>query len=146
MDTEQISELLHEQNFRLTRERQEVLGLFVNAPKMMTPMQLHKEARNANIGVGLTTVYRLLEVLTKVGLATPLLLQGTVYYTFCSEHHHHHFICLKCHSIQNIYECPKFETLPVDCQVSYHKVDLFGTCAHCTHLANSGNEKEGFYS
>src|SRR5579875_1562043 len=104
MDTGNISALLHEQNFRLTRERQDVLRLFVKAPKMLTPMQLHEEASKASVHVGLTTVYRLLEVLTKVGLATPFLVEGTVYYTFCSEQHHHHFICLTCHGIQNIYE------------------------------------------
>lgn len=131
MQKSQVAALLHEQNFRLTQERHDLLSLFMAARKMLTPQQLHEVAHQANLQVGLTTVYRLLEVLTKVGLAAPFLLEGTIYYTFCSEQHHHHFVCLQCHHVENIYECPTFPNLTVHGTVSYHKVDLFGHCETC---------------
>lgn len=132
MDRCTLRALLHQQQFRLTREREELLQLFTETKRMLTPQELHAHALASGVKVGLTTVYRLLEVLTKVQLATPFLVDGSIYYTFCSGHHHHHFICLKCHNVENIYECPVFKELPADCKVMYHKVDLFGECNLCS--------------
>ena len=131
MDQQSIVELLHEQKFRLTQERQALLELFVSTEKMYTPAEWHEVARNHGVRVGLTTVYRLLEVVTKVGLASPFLMDGNIYYTFCSGNHHHHFICLDCHKVLDLYECPAFESVPEGCTVTDHRVDLFGTCARC---------------
>ncbi|MBX5437030.1 MAG: transcriptional repressor [Alicyclobacillaceae bacterium] len=132
IDRTQLVTLLHGQNFRLTREREAVLRLFVQAGKMLTPAQLHELARRQTVHVGLTTVYRLLEVLTKVGLATPFLLDGSVYYTFCHQPHHHHCICLSCHAVQDIYECPTPMQPPGEFAVAYHRVDWFGICKQCS--------------
>lgn len=131
MNREDMLDLLHQQNFRLTREREALLDLFVRTGKMLTPAQLYEAAQANRVRVGLTTVYRLLEVLTKTGLATPLLLEGVVYYTYCPGTHHHHFVCLACHHVQDLYECPVFEHLPSGCHVDHHQANLFGTCASC---------------
>jgi Fur family transcriptional regulator, zinc uptake regulator len=131
MNKQEMLALLHEQNFRLTREREALLDLFVKIGKVLTPAQLHEAAQAAQVRVGLTTVYRLVEVLTKVGLASPLLIEGVVHYAYCPGNHHHHFVCLSCHHVQDIYECPQFISLPSGCTVDQHKMDLFGTCAAC---------------
>ncbi|MCL6593465.1 MAG: transcriptional repressor [Alicyclobacillus sp.] len=131
MDKSHMVRLLHQQNFRLTREREALLDLLVRTDKMFTPAQWHEMARQAHVRVGLTTVYRLLEILTKVGLASPFLVDGSVYYAFCAGHHHHHFICLSCHRVQNLYECPAFPALPDGFEVKEHRLDLFGTCPAC---------------
>ncbi|OFW81453.1 MAG: hypothetical protein A2201_07895 [Alicyclobacillus sp. RIFOXYA1_FULL_53_8] len=134
MDKHSIVRALHEQNFRLTREREALLELFVNAKQMLTPAQLHELANRENIRIGLTTVYRLLEVLTKLGLASPFLVAGTIYYTFCTHEHHHHFVCLTCHNVKEIYECPNLSAVPQNCKVEYHKLDLFGVCQDCVSV------------
>ncbi|MCL6626022.1 Fur family transcriptional regulator [Alicyclobacillus shizuokensis] len=131
MNQERLRQLLHEQNFRLTRERQSLLELFVQSERMLTPAQLHEWAQEHGARVGLTTVYRLLEVLTKVGAAMPFLVDGNVYYAFCSDGHHHHFVCLSCHRVHEIRECPSFLHVPREFQVESHRADLFGTCPHC---------------
>ena len=130
-----IRSLLHEQNCRLTQERTELLDLFSHANKARTPIQLHQAALNTGVGIGLSTVYRMLEVLTKIGLASPFLLDGAVYYIYCTRSHHHHFICLHCHRVEDIYDCQQELSTPDGCAVEYHKLDLFGTCATCTREA-----------
>ncbi|MCL6631172.1 MAG: transcriptional repressor [Alicyclobacillus herbarius] len=131
MDKERLRALLHEQNFRLTRERDTLLELFVQSGRMLTPAQLHELAQTSGARVGLTTVYRLLEVLTKVGAAMPFLVEGNIYYAFCSDHHHHHFVCLSCHRVHELAECPSFQEVPSEFQVQSHRADLFGTCPNC---------------
>jgi Fur family zinc uptake transcriptional regulator len=139
MNIQDMMALLHQQNFRLTRERAALLDLFVRTGKVLTPAQLHEAAQAAQVHVGLTTVYRLLEVLTKVGLASPLLVEGVICYTYCPCDHHHHFVCLNCHQVQDLYECPEFPTLPTGCEVNHHKIDLFGTCAQCQSLYDTSS-------
>jgi Fur family zinc uptake transcriptional regulator len=131
MDASEVARLLHEQHFRMTRERRALLELFIESDTLLTPAQLHAFAKARDVEVGLTTVYRLLEVLTKVGLASPFLLEGSVYYTFCTDNHHHHFICLGCHRIENIYRCGAVVEPPAGCTVAYHRLDLFGHCRKC---------------
>lgn len=137
MDKQEILSLLHKQNFRLTREREALLDLFVRTEKMFTPAEWHEVAQQENVRIGLTTVYRLLEVLTKVGLASPFLLDGNIYYTFCTGHHHHHFVCLRCHTVEDLFECPAFQGVPEGYQVEHHKVDLFGICPFCRGESHS---------
>ncbi len=131
MDKSQIKGLLNEQRFRLTTERELLLDLFASSSSMLTPSQLYELAGQRNINIGLTTVYRLLEVLTKIGVATPFLVEGTIFYSFCGCEHHHHFVCISCHRVLNIHgDCPSFN-VPEDFHVSSHRSDLFGTCPNC---------------
>ena len=64
---------------------------------MLTLIQLHEAVLDTGMEIGLTTIYRMLEVLTKIGLALAFLLEGAVFYTYCIHSHHHHFIRLRCH-------------------------------------------------
>jgi Fe2+ or Zn2+ uptake regulation protein len=126
-----IRSLLNEQKFRLTRERQMLLELFSECSRMVTPAQLYELALEQNLKIGLTTVYRLLEVLTKTGLATPFLIEGVIYYAFCGCDHHHHFVCLSCHHVLDMREsCPTFD-VPDNFKVESHRLDLFGKCSTC---------------
>ncbi|MCL6443264.1 MAG: transcriptional repressor [Alicyclobacillus sp.] len=131
MDKAQIKHLLHDQKFRLTSERESLLELFASSSFMLTPGQLYESAVKHNVKIGLTTVYRLLEVLTKIGMATPFLVDGTIYYAFCGCEHHHHFVCLSCHRVTDLHDCcPSFK-VPENFRVSSHRSDLFGTCSKC---------------
>lgn len=131
MNLTDIRHRLNEQNFRLTIERQVLLELFVESSKVYTPLQLHEVAKAHHLSVGLTTVYRLLEALTKVGAATPFLVDGSIFYAYCGAEHHHHFVCLSCYQVVNVQgDCPRFE-VPDNYRVLEHRSDLFGTCPNC---------------
>lgn len=131
MDLAQIKTLLHQQKLRLTKEREQLLELFAASPTLLTPAQLHERVQAEGLNTGLTTVYRLLETLTKVGAATPFLVDGAIYYAFCGGDHHHHFVCLSCHRIVELHDsCPTFD-VPENFEVRTHRADLYGTCPDC---------------
>jgi Fe2+ or Zn2+ uptake regulation protein len=133
LNESQIKALLHDQKFRLTSERQILLELFSKSSRMLSPSQLYDLALEHQVKIGLTTVYRLLEVLTKIGIATPFLIDGAIYYAFCGCDHHHHFVCLSCHRVLDMHEsCPSFE-IPENFQVESHRLDLFGRCSTCQY-------------
>ncbi|WEG10973.1 transcriptional repressor [Pullulanibacillus sp. KACC 23026] len=134
----QIKVLLNEQKFRLTNERHLLLKLFSESSRMLTPAQLHELALEHQVKIGLTTVYRLLEVLTKTELATPFLIEGVIYYTFCGCNHHHHLVCLSCHQVLETHQsCPTVE-VPEDFRVEHHRLDLYGKCSACQHSIEGG--------
>ena len=132
MDLETVKSKLHAMNFRLTQERELVLRVFMESGEMFTAMQLYDRVKEQYNKVGLTTVYRLFEVLTKLRLVTPFLIDGEIYYTFCSGGHHHHFVCLDCHRVKNIYGC-EMDTRDFSeiGKIEYHRMDLFGHCENC---------------
>lgn len=132
MELDAVRAKLNESGFRISQEREAVLTTFMESGQMFTPAQLHESVKETYSTVGLTTVYRLLEVLTKLGLATPFLINGEVFYTFCSEQHHHHFVCLGCHRVKDIFECTAAPKHYADVgTVDYHRLDLYGHCWNC---------------
>lgn len=132
MNLETIKATLNDSHFRLTQEREAVLKAFMQAGQMFTPAQLHDRVKEEYSKVGLTTVYRLLEVLTKLQLATPFLIDGEIFYTYCSENHHHHFVCLACHRVKDIYDCSAATQAYRDIgTIDYHRMDLYGHCKNC---------------
>ncbi|MCL6454255.1 MAG: transcriptional repressor [Alicyclobacillus sp.] len=131
MNMGRIRELLNGQHFRLTNERERLLTLFAAAPYLLTPSELHELANQQGLHVGLTTVYRLLEVLTKIGVSSAFLVDGKVYYAYCGLKHHHHFVCLRCHRVVDVEgQCPTF-AVPPEFDVQDHRSDVFGTCPDC---------------
>lgn len=129
---ETIKARLHEHKFRLTHEREAVLTAFMKSDRLFSPAELHRCVKDQYTAVGLTTVYRLLEVLTKLELATPFLMNNEILYAFCPEQHHHHFVCLACRRVKDLYDCTATPATHADIgTVKYHRIDLFGCCKGC---------------
>ena len=79
---------------RNTRQRAEVLALLTETDDFRTPQQLHMTLRERGARVGLTTVYRTLQVLVDAGeVDTMRLPTGDQLYRRCSRTHHHHLVC-----------------------------------------------------
>jgi Fur family transcriptional regulator, ferric uptake regulator len=67
LDADQISHALAERGLRLTRQRRAVLEAVVAAPSSVSPVQIYDAARVSCPELGLTTVYRTLELLGEIG-------------------------------------------------------------------------------
>ena len=66
-DTAQISAELSARGLRLTRQRRAVLDAIAAAPSSLSALQVYDAARERCPELGLTTVYRTLEVLAEIG-------------------------------------------------------------------------------
>src|SRR2546430_15093748 len=80
---------------RNTRQRAEVLALLADTDEFRSAQQLHAQLRTAGSGVGLTTVYRTLQLLADAGEVDQMRLpDGEQLYRRCSRsQHHHHPVC-----------------------------------------------------
>lgn len=122
---------------RSTRQRAAVAALLAELEEFRSAQQVHDLLRQRGERVGLTTVYRSLQILASTGkvdvLRTP---EGEVSYRRCSSGHHHHLVCRLCGravefdlpSIERSAEKVARENGFTDIS---HTLEIFGTCAAC---------------
>jgi Fur family ferric uptake transcriptional regulator len=123
---------------RNTRQRAQVLALLDQTDDFRTAQQLHADLRASGAQVGLTTVYRTLQILADAGeLDTMRLPSGEQLYRRCGQTHHHHLVCRDCNTTIEV-EGPPVERWADQLAREHgftdvsHTVDLFGTCPRCT--------------
>jgi Fur family ferric uptake transcriptional regulator len=129
---------LKSRGYRVTPQRKAVYEvLSENEGKPLNPEDIHKLAAVKHHGLGLTTVYRTLELLCQLELAVPVHLHGeSSYYEVNTGKHHHHMVCLSCGCVEILDACMIDEIMELvrddsDFLVTEHCMSLFGYCKDC---------------
>ena len=123
---------------RNTRQRAEVLALLAATDGFRSAQQLHAALRDQGAGVGLTTVYRTLQLLSDAGEVDQMrLADGEQLYRRCGQSgHHHHLVCRSCGRTVEV-EGPAVERWAREQAAHHgfvdvdHTVEIIGTCAEC---------------
>jgi Fur family ferric uptake transcriptional regulator len=123
---------------RNTRQRAEVLALLDGTDEFRSAQQLHAELRSRGAEVGLTTVYRTLQLLADAGEVDQMRLpDGEQIYRRCSRsQHHHHLVCRSCGRVVEV-EGPAVERWADGIAAEHgfvdvdHTLEIFGTCRRC---------------
>jgi Fur family ferric uptake transcriptional regulator len=123
---------------RNTRQRAEVLALLDGTDEFRSAQQLHADLRARGSGVGLTTVYRTLQLLADAGEVDHMRLpDGEQLYRRCSRNqHHHHLVCRRCGRAVEI-EGRAVERWAEKLAAEHgftdvdHTVEIVGTCENC---------------
>ncbi len=112
----------------------------------MSAKDIYASLHQSYPGMGLSTVYRTLDLLARMGIVTKLVLgDGQSRYEFKSsekEEHHHHLICTNCGKIIDYSEfldeelslvrkteerlAKKFDFIILD-----HNIEFLGLCKNC---------------
>jgi Fur family transcriptional regulator, ferric uptake regulator len=134
---------------RQTRQATAIEDALRTAEGFRTAQQLHDELRHRGDRVGLTTVYRHLNLLVEHHLADMVNREdGEAQYRLCGaarpsgEGHHHHIVCRECGRSVEV-AGPEVERWAerVAATAGYtdisHTVELFGLCAEHSRLAAS---------
>lgn len=124
---------------RNTRQRAEILGLLDETADFSSAQRLHHLLRERGARVGLTTVYRTLQILAEADeIDTMRLPSGEQLYRRCQRPtHHHHLVCRECGRTVEI-AGPGIERWADRVAEEYgftevsHTIDLFGVCPACT--------------
>ena len=120
-----------------TKQREDVCSILKNADKPLSAIDIYEQIRreNTDVNYAISTVYRALQIFEENHFVEKSTLSGSdmAYYTWENEKHQHYAICLKCHRMIPIKECPcehiHFET--DDFTVINHKIELYGYCIKC---------------
>lgn len=128
---------LNQRGWRLTPQRETILQMFQHLPqgKHLSAEEIYSLLVRQQEQISLSTVYRTLHLLTKVGILRELeLAEGHKHYEINSpnRHKHHHIVCLQCHqtlefnddSILKISnkQAEKEGVEMLDCQLTIHAI------------------------
>lgn len=136
MPESSLAELLRARGLRLTAQRQLVLQAVYDLGHA-TPEQVHAAVREVAAGVNITTIYRTLELLERLGLVTHThLSHGSPTYHPAGTHQHVHLVCRSCGTVDEVDPemlRPLADQLSAErgFQVDIGHVALFGICGHC---------------
>ena len=96
---------LREYHYRLTKPRRSILDVLKKTGEHLSAEEIYQRVYQKYPGIGLTTVYRTLELLVQLGLVLKFEFgDGRSRYELYEEMgsrkgHHHHLICAKCHRV-----------------------------------------------
>lgn len=124
---------------RQTRQRAEVLALLTGTEEFRSAQQLHAELRDRGVPVGLTTVYRTLQLLVDAGEVDHMRPPGgeQLYRRCDRSQHHHHLVCRQCGTTVEV-EGPAVERWARRTADDHgftdvsHTLEVFGLCARCS--------------
>jgi Fur family transcriptional regulator, ferric uptake regulator len=123
---------------RGTRQAEALAAVLDGLPGFFSAQQIHAELRNRGEHVGLTTVYRHLQVLTEDGRVDAIRdANGETLYRKCrSDAHHHHLTCRNCgRSVEVEGRAVERWAEQVAAEAGFtdvgHTVELFGLCPEC---------------
>jgi len=133
-----IANKLSELGYRLTPQRMMVLSAIENSDNHISVEEIYAQIVVKYPNVNISTVYRTLELLKRLGLVTETDLgNGHVRYHPVEKGHHHHLVCEKCGTIIDIDE----STLARLQNVLLHRYNfsarlshlaIFGRCVNCS--------------
>jgi Fur family ferric uptake transcriptional regulator len=136
---EEFKILLKSNNLKFTSQREAILKTLYNHPDHFTPENLYLLVKETypESNVGITTVYRTLNLLEENHIATSISFGSAgKKFELGNKPHHDHLICEKCGKIVE-FEDPQIEQLQEKIATLYHfkltnhLMQLYGICQEC---------------
>lgn len=146
---------LKKNHHRVTPKVRAVIELFLAGGTVLDPFEVRGKLQKQFKGVGLPTVYRILEGLASCGiLLTAANEDRQLRYFICrgiEAEHHHHFLCRRCGRVDEVNLCLMEEVnnyvrRQLKATVQSHFLQIEGLCAKCdqnpgvVQVENHGHE------
>jgi Fur family ferric uptake transcriptional regulator len=148
MKPELFKTRISEQGLKATKQREEILKIFLHSSGHKSLMQIYAQVVKVNPKIGYVTVYRTLKLLTRLGLATRRKFEdGETRYEPASDgSHHDHLICLDCGKIiefedQTLEALQKGIAQRYRFKISHHLMELYGRCEECARKKRASRRK-----
>ena len=128
---------LSEQGYRLTPQRMMVMSAIANSEHHISAEEIYVQVVAKYPHVNISTVYRTLDLLKRLGLVTETDLGGgRVRYHPADKGHHHHLVCQECGAIIDLDESVLSSLKSRLLQEYKFSADLrhlaiFGRCSNC---------------
>ena len=136
-ETSDIINRLSEQGYRLTPQRMMVLDAIEKSDHHISAEEIYAQVIARYPHLNISTVYRTLELLHRLGLVTETDLGGgRVRYHPADKGHHHHLVCQECGKVIDLDESV-MDNLKEVLKRDYgfapdiRHLALFGVCADC---------------
>ncbi len=137
LDLDTLNTQLSEQGYKLTRQRKAVVEVITRAHSRLSAADVFTHAQRVCPDLGLTTVYRTLEILEQMGVIRRMHLDdGCEGFAPASAEHGHHLICSQCQETVEFEDCNlnallKRVSEQTGFTVEEHWLELVGVCPRC---------------
>jgi Fur family ferric uptake transcriptional regulator len=143
-------EILRNSGNHFTDLRATVIEILEKTEEHLTAKDIYIQAHSKNPSIGLTTVYRTLELLCSLGFVQKFEFgEGKARYEMIDEegnkNHHHHLVCVKCNLIidytdfvdmelELINKTEKALSAKHDFEITGHMIRFYGLCSKCKKI------------
>lgn len=138
MKKSNIDDDLNRKGLKNTKQRTAVLEILEQSDQPLAAEEVFLEMKEKGVSVNLSTVYRILEVLSDKKMVVKFNILGDTRTLFEYNRmvHKHYLICLGCRKILAIHHCPLKEyekdlANETNYLISGHKLDVYGYCPEC---------------
>lgn len=137
LDLNTLNSELSQQGYKLTRQRRAVVEVVVQASTRLSAANVLARAQQMCPDLGLTTVYRTLEILEQMGVIRRVHLDdGCEGFAPASAEHGHLLICSRCQAAIEFEECNLSSLLRrvsdrTGFTIEQHWLELVGLCPQC---------------
>jgi Fur family ferric uptake transcriptional regulator len=134
----ELEQLLRSRGYRLTNQRRVIVGELEGA-RHLSAEELHDRLKCEHPELGLSTVYRTLDLLHELGIVRKEDFgEGYSRYELATERMHHHARCRECGAVIEFNEeLMEYLALQVERETGFvtewHEITLHGRCAACSH-------------
>jgi Fur family ferric uptake transcriptional regulator len=135
---------MRQRGYKLTPQRRAVLKMIMECPNHLTPEAIYKRTKEESPGIGLTTIYRTLNILSDLGFLCEVHSAGSCrsYLVRRPLEHHHHLICSACGKVVDFTDCDLAEierklSEGTGFKIEGHLLEFSGVCPDCQQLEES---------
>jgi Fur family ferric uptake transcriptional regulator len=132
-----LRNLFREKKLSLSHPRLVIYQELSNALSPLSPLEIYQNLLKKKKKVGLTSIYRSLELFESLGFVYKIINGSNVKYKLCElENHHHHIVCKACGNVVELNFCDisdwsKKVTESTGYQVVDHQLNFYGFCKSC---------------
>lgn len=133
--------ILRQRGYKITPQRQAIVRTIFRSRGYLTPAALYERIRREHPNIGLTTIYRTLEILADSGFICRVHVGGVSRkYIASPPQHHHHLICSGCGTVIDFTGCELGELeerllKETGFKIESHLLEIFGHCRDCQENA-----------
>jgi Fur family ferric uptake transcriptional regulator len=137
MNNRLFKSIFKDKKLRLSHPRLLIYQELSNAKILLSPQELYQCLLKKHRKIGLTSIYRDLDLFESLGMVFKVINGSSVKYKLCElGDHHHHIICKGCGDVAelnfcNISDWSKKVMESTGYEVTDHQLNFYGYCKSC---------------
>jgi Fur family transcriptional regulator, ferric uptake regulator len=137
MGERNLKTIFKNKKLRMSLPRQVIYQQLSTLSEPLSPQEIYRGLMKEDRRIGLTSIYRCLDLFETLGIVFRVVLGGQVRYKLCEmEGHHHHIVCKTCGHVVELRFCdmPKWSRKVMEStgyQVTDHQLSFLGFCRSC---------------
>jgi len=129
---------LNDSSLKITKHLNEIISILGNSSFPVTAEEVYMIMQKKKIFISLSTIYRIFETLSEkeIVIKSNFINDRKARFEINRNEHKHHVLCLKCHTMIDIFDCP-FDGIDnklrndLGFKVTSHNLEIYGLCKNC---------------